>query len=82
MMSRMGFEPGPNERIVINGSPSQASPYTGESPHPCERDTKDFDSPRETRRRTGAFVSGPAAGSGVQAVKHTRKIPNRDSGFV
>jgi|GEM_PF-4028159 len=34
----------PNERIVINKSPSQASPYTGESLHPVERDTEDCDS--------------------------------------
>jgi hypothetical protein len=38
------FERGPNERIVINLSPSQASPYTGESLHPDERDTEDCDS--------------------------------------
>jgi hypothetical protein len=43
-MSRFGLEHGPDERIVINGSPSQASPYTGESLHPVERDTEDCDS--------------------------------------
>jgi hypothetical protein len=43
MMSRVGFEHGPNERIVINEIPSQASPYTGESLHPDERDTEECD---------------------------------------
>jgi hypothetical protein len=41
MMSRIGFERGPNEQIVSNESPSQASPYTAESLHPDERDTED-----------------------------------------
>jgi hypothetical protein len=43
MMSRIGFERGPNERIVINKSRSQASAYTGESSHPVERDTENCD---------------------------------------
>jgi hypothetical protein len=44
MMSRIGFERGPNERIVINNGQSHASPYTGESLHLDERDSEDCDS--------------------------------------
>jgi hypothetical protein len=41
---RIGFERGPNEQIVINNDRSQASPYTGESMHPDEHETEEFDS--------------------------------------